>query len=153
VSGRFVYVADDYYNVVRRVDTTTESEIVVAGNGTQGFSGDGGRAISAQLYLGRSASPDMQAGVAVDTAGNLFIADSGNNRICKVEAFTTTCVGDCDGNGSVTVYEILTLINVALGNAEPSACPHGVLRGSRIDIASILTAVNNALGGCPLTPK
>ena len=48
----------------------------VAGNGTQGFSGDGGPATSAQLY-----SP---TGVAVDTAGNLFIADLGNSRIRKV---------------------------------------------------------------------
>jgi sugar lactone lactonase YvrE len=50
--------------------------VTVAGNGTKGFSGDGGPAVSAQL-----AGP---AGIAVDGAGNLFIADSLNNRIAMV---------------------------------------------------------------------
>ncbi len=49
---------------------------MVAGNGTQGFSGDGGPATSAQLNIPK--------GVAVDTAGNLFIADAGNSRLRKV---------------------------------------------------------------------
>ena len=48
----------------------------VAGNGTSGYSGDGGAATNAELYY--------PPGVAVDATGNLFIADSGNNRIRKV---------------------------------------------------------------------
>jgi len=48
----------------------------VAGNGTRGFSGDGGLATTAQLNL--------PGGVAVDAQGNLFIADSNNQRIRKV---------------------------------------------------------------------
>jgi sugar lactone lactonase YvrE len=50
----------------------------VAGNGNSGFSGDGGPAISAQLYAPHS--------IAVDTSGNLYIAESGNQRIRKVSA-------------------------------------------------------------------
>ena len=70
-----LFIADTNDNVIRKV---TPGGIIstVAGNGTQGFSGDGGPAISAQLF-----SP---YGVAVDTAGNLFIADTVNNRIRKV---------------------------------------------------------------------
>ncbi len=61
----------------------------VAGNGTPGFSGDNGPATSAQLY-GPSA-------VAVDSAGNLYIADTVNNRIRKVSNGVITTVA---GNGT-----------------------------------------------------
>jgi hypothetical protein len=57
----------------------------VAGNGTAGFSGDGGSAAGAELW--------DPAGVAVDGAGNLVIADSGNNRIRVVAARTGTFYG------------------------------------------------------------
>jgi len=67
--------------------------ITVAGNGTQGFSGDGGPATDAQL--------DYPSGIAVDSAGNLFIANRGNHRIRKVSrAGVITTVA---GNG-VTGY-------------------------------------------------
>ena len=60
----------------------------VAGNGRTGYSGDGGPASSAQLLRAQ--------GIAVDGAGNLFIADSGNNRIRRVSpnGIITTVVGD-----------------------------------------------------------
>ena len=48
----------------------------VAGTGTKGFSGDGGPATSAQL--------NTTSSVAVDSSGNLFIADHFNHRIRKV---------------------------------------------------------------------
>jgi hypothetical protein len=59
-----------------------------------------------------------------------------------------SCTGDCDGSGEVTVNEIITLVNIGLGNAQPSACPHGVPSGTEVDIALIIQAVNNALNGC-----
>jgi hypothetical protein len=62
----------------------------------------------------------------------------------------TACVGDCDGFGVVTVDELLTMVNIALGNAPRSDCAVGDANGDgQITVDEILTAVNNALNGCP----
>ncbi|HEX7407746.1 MAG TPA: hypothetical protein VF515_08880 [Candidatus Binatia bacterium] len=59
------------------------------------------------------------------------------------------CWGDCDGLGVVTVDELLTLVNIALGNGQISACKVGDVNGDgQITVDEILTAVNNALNGC-----
>jgi hypothetical protein len=63
----------------------------VAGDGTEGFSGDGGPATSAELSLLRALYAG--SGVAVDSAGNLVIADSYNRRIRVVAASTGTFYG------------------------------------------------------------
>ena len=250
-----LFIADRSNQRIRKVDTAG-TITTVAGNGTQGFSGDGGPATSAQL--------SGPSGVVVDRAGNLLIADAGNNRIryeynappdccqcpascavptngscgacigvydatCESEdlcvlhtptpSFTPApsstptatmptrtptptpsntpgendccqcadfcaapivgtcggctavyrascasgslciprtptvrptptprpCVGDCNGDGAVTVDEVLTMVNIALGNAQPSVCPSG----GAADIALIIQAVHNALTGCP----
>ena len=74
---------------------------VIAGNGSRGFSGDNGLALSAQL--------NYVHGVAADSAGNVFIADTNNNRIRKVTpaGFITTVAGtgtwDSGGDGSPAV--------------------------------------------------
>jgi hypothetical protein len=58
------------------------------------------------------------------------------------------CVGDCKGNGQVTVDEILAMVNIALGNAGMSACETGdANHDGQITMDEILTAVNNALNG------
>jgi len=67
------------------------------------------------------------------------------------------CAGDCNGDHSVTVDEILTMVNISLGNSPISDCLPGDANNDRqITIDEILTAVNNALNGCgrslPLTP-
>jgi len=62
---------------------------------------------------------------------------------------TTGCFGDCDGNGSVTVGELLTIVNIALGNADVSSCnPGDANHDGQITVDEILAAVNNALNGC-----
>jgi trimeric autotransporter adhesin len=72
-----LYIADTHNRRIRKIDT---SGIIttVAGNGVNDFSGDGGPAVKASL-----SNPQ---GVAVDTQGNLYIADTGNNRIREVTA-------------------------------------------------------------------
>src|SRR5262245_32474421 len=58
------------------------------------------------------------------------------------------CVGDCDASGAVIINELVTLISIGVGNAQPSACPSGVPSSAEVDIAWIIRAVNNALTGC-----
>jgi DNA-binding SARP family transcriptional activator/sugar lactone lactonase YvrE len=72
-----LYIGDALNHRVRRV--TPEGTIsTVAGSGTAGFSGDGGPAIAAQLNTPRA--------VAVDRFGNLYICDTKNNRVRKVDS-------------------------------------------------------------------
>lgn len=78
VRGKLLYVLDNRKRVVRAIDVETGEERVVAGNGTQGFSGDGGPATSAKLDC-------LAGGVALDSAGNLYIGDFYNNRLRKVD--------------------------------------------------------------------
>ena len=68
--------------------------------------------------------------------------------VFDIEQTPTPCVGDCGGTSTVAVNDLITLVNIALGNAPPSACPHGVPSGGDVNIAMIIQAVNNALNGC-----
>lgn len=72
-----LFIADQDNHRIRKVDL--EGVITtVAGTGEAGFGGDGGQATEAEL--------DEPAGIAADAAGNLYIADLGNNRVRKVDA-------------------------------------------------------------------
>jgi uncharacterized repeat protein (TIGR01451 family) len=91
-AGNF-YIADSGNNVIREVTAANGNIATVAGNGTYGYTGDGGPATSAELRL--------PAGVALDAAGNLYIAENGSNVIRKVTAANgdIATVGG-NGNGS-----------------------------------------------------
>ncbi len=82
-----LYIGDSSAARVRKV-STAGIITTVAGNGVNGFSGDGGLATSAQI-----SSPN---GLAVDSAGNLYIADGPNGRIRRVSTIgiITTFAGD-----------------------------------------------------------
>ena len=59
------------------------------------------------------------------------------------------CVGDCNHNGVVTVDELLTMVNVALGNTPVTVCEAGdTNQDNQITINEILAAVSSALRGC-----
>jgi len=88
-----VYIADQDDQRVRRVSASTGIITTVAGNGVYGFSGDGGTAANAMLY--------NPYGVAVDTSGNLYIADQANQRIRKVTA-SSGLITTVAGNGSAS---------------------------------------------------
>ena len=112
-----LYIADESKHVVRKVDASTGIISTVAGNGTRGFGGDGSAATAAQL--------DYPAGVRVDGAGHLYIADRSNNRIRKVDASTgviSTVAGDgtpgFGGDGSAaTAARLYQPLGVAVDGA------------------------------------
>lgn len=110
-----VYIADFVNHQIRKVNT---SGIIstFAGQPALGFSGDGGAATSAQL--------NYPMGVAADAAGNIYIADNGNNRIRKVNTsgiistFAGTGVGGFSGDGAAAN---LAQINAPTGVATDAA--------------------------------
>ncbi|MEZ4369008.1 MAG: hypothetical protein R2939_22415 [Kofleriaceae bacterium] len=106
-----LYIADTEHHRIRRVESATSVISTVAGTGSVGFSGDGGLATDAQLAL--------PTGVAVDGAGDLFIADSFNHRIRRVAA----------GTGVITTVAGTGVLGFGDGGAATSARlarPHGV---------------------------
>jgi uncharacterized protein (TIGR03437 family) len=82
-----IYIADTGNNEVRKVNAATGIISAFAGSTTGGFAGDGAAATSAQLH-----SPSA---VTLDSAGNVYIADTANNRIRKVNTsgIITTVAG------------------------------------------------------------
>jgi sugar lactone lactonase YvrE len=83
-----LYIADTHNHRIRKLNLATGIITTIAGTGDQGFSGDNSLATSAQLNL--------PTALALDTAGNLYLADTGNHRIRKIAAATgiiTTIAG------------------------------------------------------------
>ncbi|MHB8261981.1 MAG: NHL domain-containing protein [Bacteroidia bacterium] len=110
-----LYIADYYNNRIRKVNTAGIIS-TIAGNGTAGFSGDGGQATASVIH--------EPAGIVFDTAGNLYIADVGNAIIRKVSTsgIMSTVAGNVgfgfsgDG-GPATAAELADPSGVALDAA------------------------------------
>jgi uncharacterized protein (TIGR03437 family) len=83
-----VYIADTLDEAVRKV-TPNGIITTLAGNGNPGYSGDGGAANQARLNQPR--------GVAVDAAGNVYVADTGNNQVRRIDAQGTITTVDTSG--------------------------------------------------------
>jgi sugar lactone lactonase YvrE len=86
-----LFISDGTYSVVREVVAPGGNIFTVAGNGTSGYSGDGGPATNAQLH-----APD---GIAVDYDGNLFIADYSNYVVREVVKSSGTILTIAGGGG------------------------------------------------------
>ena len=89
-----IFIADTGAQRIRRVDAITRIVTTVAGTGMNFFRGDGGLATNAVL--------NYPSSVAVDPSGNIFIADTNNNRIRRVDARTgiiTTIAGPAPSGG------------------------------------------------------
>jgi NHL repeat len=116
-----LYIADYYNERVRRVacgtgissctaptGETTGDIYTVAGTGTAGYNGDGITATTAELYYPTT--------VSVDNEGNLFIADSSNQRIREVSCATKTSSGStCTASTNQTIGEIFTVAGTGTG--------------------------------------
>ncbi len=89
-SGK-VYIADFFIQRIRRVDTTG-TITTIAGTGEPGYGGDGGRAVESGL--------SFPSGVAADHAGNIYITDTGNNRVRRIDTTgTITTIAGTDEAG------------------------------------------------------
>ncbi len=135
-----LYISDELNNVVRKVDTAGNIT-TVAGNGTPGYSGDGGPATSAQLH--------DPAGVVADAAGNIYIEDLANARVRKVDATgtITTFAGNgtkgFSGDGGPATAAALNQNQGArfdaAGNLYVPQCLNAAVR--KIDVNGIITTV------------
>jgi len=96
-----MYIPDSANNRVRKVSASTKNISTFAGTGGGGYNGDGVAATAAELYY--------PSGLAFDPASNLYISDTGNNRIRKVSSADST-ITTFAGNGNGLFY-------VGTGNA------------------------------------
>ncbi len=142
-----VFISDSINQCVREISASTGLMSTVAGSLNANYSGDGGLATRALL--------NNPAGLALDGAGNLFIADQGNNVIRRVDAVTqiiTTVAGgglspsraDGLGDGGPATSALLSgPLDVAVdaaGNLFIADSFHGLIR--RVDAASgVITVV------------
>ncbi len=145
-----VYIADTANYVIRKLDASTGIITTVAGNGMAGYSGDGGAATSAELNAPKS--------VVVDIAGNLYIADTGNNVIRKVDASTgimTTVAGNgkagySGDGGAATSAQLNTPYGVAVdiaGNLYVADVENHVIRKVTVSTGIITTVAGNGKAG------
>ncbi len=94
-----IYIADTGNCKIRKVDAVTSFISTYAGTGTCGYNGNGGSATSTRLNSPRQ--------LAFDSAGNLYVADTSNNRIRKIDKITgivtTVAGGGAGGDGGLAV--------------------------------------------------
>ena len=115
---------------------------------------------TALLSVGDKVAVDQ---TCVPVAGQPPCSGSATSQVATTDASVTvipgtptcpvcgqSCTGDCDCSGDVTVNELISMVNIALGNQPVSACPAGDADCSGdITINEIIRAVGFALGSCP----
>jgi sugar lactone lactonase YvrE len=90
-----IYVSDTFNQRIRKIEHDTGTISTIGGNGTKGYSGDGGPAVRAQL--------NEPYGIVIDPRGNLFLADRLNSRVRRIDA-TTGVISTVAGNGSKVYF-------------------------------------------------
>src|SRR5213593_4687735 len=133
-----LFIADRHNNRIRMVNTAGMISTVTGASG--GFGGDGGPATSARIWDPR--------GVAVDNAGNVFIADSGNNRIriINTAGIITTVAGTTPGfsgdGGAARSAQLGLPVDVAVdGGGNLFIADRGNYRVRQVNSAGVMTSV------------
>jgi YVTN family beta-propeller protein len=154
------------------VGSPSATAYVVAGSHLKIIDPESGR-VSADILIGNDTVPlygvsvtpdgrrvyvpriDNDTVVAIDTTTKSIIATIpvghapyAFGQFITPEATPTACVGDCNGDATVSIDEVLTCVNVALGNQPIGACLACTCSGCETTVADIVAAVNHALGGC-----
>lgn len=143
-----LYIAEYSGHRIRKINTATGIVTTVAGNGTAGYSGDGGPAINAAI--------NTPHGIRVDKLGNIYFADTYNNRIRKINVATgiiTTVAGTGspthtgDGGAATaasTPYPVYLCIDVA-GNIFFTEVYGGIT--SRVRKINAVTGIISTIAG------
>jgi uncharacterized protein (TIGR03437 family) len=136
-----IYFSDSVTNTIRKI-LSDGTQFAIAGiPGSPGFSGDGGVATSAQL--------NQPHGVAVDSSGNVYVADSGNQviRLLSPAASSISVVNAAGGNAvSITPGEIVTIFGSGLGPSTPVSAQLGTNGLFGTQLAGTTVSFNGANG-------
>ncbi len=142
-----LYIADRDNHRIRKIDASTQIITTIAGTGKEGYSGDDGPATELQF--------DSPNGVALDEAGNLYVADRGNNRIRKINASTQEITTIAGGNGSTTDLPLSGVRGVALdadGNVYiVNTLNHQILKLDTGEVISVFAGTGDIGDGGPAT--
>src|SRR6266699_283960 len=145
-----LFIAAGYNYRIRRVDASTGLIGTIAGNGTYGFSGDGGPATSASLSI--------PWGAGLDTSGNLLIADTDTSHIRRVN-LATGVIDTIGGNGWIgfsgdgglstgaSLYSPMGLAVDPAGNVLIAESGNSRVRRVNVTTGTIETVAGNGLAG------
>jgi len=141
-----VYIADKANHLIRKVNTSGIISTIAGTVGSMGFSGDGGAATAAILYNPMS--------VCLDAAGNLYIADFGNNRIRMISTtgIITTIAGSTSGfsgdGAAATAAQISSPTDVAIdATGNLYICDYGNHHIRKINSSGIISSFAGTSGG------
>ena len=93
-----LFIADQHNDRIRKVTFSSHRIDTVVGNGVHGYGGDGGDPLQAALQ--------NPVGITIDSRGNLYIADQGNNRIRAARFGANPFISTVAGNGTAGFYEL-----------------------------------------------
>jgi sugar lactone lactonase YvrE len=154
-----IYIADNAYGVIRKVTKSTGIITTIAGTGHDGHTGDNGPATKAELF--------WPTHIALDPEGNLYISESGNNDVRRVDAKTqiiTTFAGNCvpknggcepnyTGNGGLATEAQFNnpsdIIFDKAGNVYIADAFNNVIRQVNIKTGIVSAVVGDAQGAGP----